>query len=472
MKLLCKWLIVTSLTFTYVVSFAQNTSKELSLKMFYKMILENHPVAKQAQNISELGKMEIRLAKGMLDPKLETDYTQKVFDGKQYFGYLDAGLKIPIWYGQDIKFGYENNTGKNINPTDFTPPGGLMYAGLHIPIGQGMLIDERRASIKQAQQMMNMAEAEKIKTINKLLFSASKEYWEWYFIYQQTALIKKSYILALQRANATAERAKQGDVATIDSVEAHITLQERFVQLQNMNNALQNSRLQLSNYLWNSDLSPLEIDTTLTPELNKNLSSITLDELKTIENNVANTNPELLKLQYKISHLNIERKLSADKLKPNFDLTLKYLTSNKNIQNADNLSWGYTQNNYKIMFTYSQPIFLRKERAKLNMNKIKLEQTNLDRVIAEREIHNLLKTNYNTLKTLTSNFNIQEKMVLNYQTLLEGEKARFENGESSIFMVNSRETKLIDGEIKLAELKSKIEKLKIELMYNSGTLNQ
>ena len=63
---------------------------------------------------------------------------------------------------------------------------------------------------------------------------------------------------------------------------------------------------------------------------------------------------------------------------------------------------------------------------------------------------------------------IQEVLVNNAATLRNAEQIRFENGESSLFLVNTRERSLIDAQIKLAEIKSKYAKAKVELQWASG----
>ena len=48
---------------------------------------------------------------------------------------------------------------------------------------------------------------------------------------------------------------------------------------------------------------------------------------------------------------------------------------------------------------------------------------------------------------------------------------KFENGESSLFLVNSRESKLIEARSKLLKLEVNYEKEKAFLMWSAGTTN-
>jgi outer membrane protein TolC len=56
--------------------------------------------------------------------------------------------------------------------------------------------------------------------------------------------------------------------------------------------------------------------------------------------------------------------------------------------------------------------------------------------------------------------------------LLQGEKRKFEEGESSLFLVNSRETSLITAEIKLISLLGKYQKAKAGLLMAIGNTEE
>ena len=102
------------------------------------------------------------------------------------------------------------------------------------------------------------------------------------------------------------------------------------------------------------------------------------------------------------------------------------------------------------------------------MTTIKLEQNYFERVNVRRDIENEINTVYNTLVNLNEIIGMQENMVQFYSDLLEGEITMFENGESSIFLINTRETELLDARLKLLKLQTKYEKAKIELLHAAG----
>jgi hypothetical protein len=55
---------------------------------------------------------------------------------------------------------------------------------------------------------------------------------------------------------------------------------------------------------------------------------------------------------------------------------------------------------------------------------------------------------------------------------LQGEELKFKLGESSLFLINSRESKLIEVNEKVLRTEFKLEKAKIKSLWLSGTLYQ
>ena len=58
----------------------------------------------------------------------------------------------------------------------------------------------------------------------------------------------------------------------------------------------------------------------------------------------------------------------------------------------------------------------------------------------------------------------------NYDKLLDGERQKFDLGESSLFLVNSRETNTIAARLKLIELIAKYKIIEAELKRATGYL--
>ena len=444
-----------------------------SAGVLFEMIRRNHPIVKQAGLFGEEARQVLVQARGAFDPKIVSYYDRKEFGRDLYFDHWQNKLAVPLWTGGiDLTVSYDRNSnrGRYINPEERTPPSGLTGVGVSVPIGQGMLIDARRNAVRQARLAGDLAEADRLKLINKVLFNAAKTYWEWFFAHQQRRLLTEGYELADRRFAALRERALLGDAAIIDTTEALITVQDRLVQRQQAEVEEQNARLLVSTFLWNDAGQPVELPATTIPQE----PSLTLPDdnvFQTLLDRATRQHPELLKLDVKAQQLTLEERFRRALIQPQIMLNASLLseTPNPDVRYDWGSYYAFRPQNHKISVDMVFPLFLRKERGKLREVQVKNQQTVLERQQIGRDIINAVQSAYNQLQALAGQVTVQQKTIDNQQRLVLAEQQKFELGESSLFLVNARETKLIDLRVKGAELKTKYQKAVAELYFVAGT---
>jgi outer membrane protein TolC len=450
---------------------AADSTAVFTIHAFMEQLAVRHPVIRQAEQLSEQARQEIRMARGAFDPVLASKYYTKELKGKEYFTLWDNVLKVPLWIGE-LKAGYEYNVGANVNPENLTPSQGLTYVGISVPLAQGLLLDERRATLALAKQAQQLAEAERVKTINKLLFDAAKTYWDWAYAHQRQQLLEQGFLLAQVRLQAVKERVRQGDLAAIDSVEAHGEVQNRLALLAQARTESKNAALLVSNFLWGEDNTPLEIPEEVGPSLlGTEIEPLDAAELAVLRANSQKFHPEVMKLQAKLRQMEVERRFSQNKLLPK--LTLDYnLIGLGGTLGGNWLEGNYMTANYKMGASLSLPLFLRQERGKLQVTRLKLNATQLELRQTTRENQTLVQTAYNERQLLEEQISLQEQIIANQEILRSGEQQRFENGESSLFLVNTREMNLLTQQIKLYELRTKYGKAKYYLQWAVGNISR
>lgn len=454
-----------------LVARAQPDTTTFTAGVFYDLIREHHPIVKQASLFGEEARQVLLQARGAFDPKLASTYDRKEFGTDLYYDHWQNKLAVPLWMGGvDLTVGYERNEGKYINPEERTPRSGLTTVGLTVPIGQGILIDARRTAVRQARLMQNLAEADRLKLVNKLLYEAAKTYWEWSLAYQQRRLLTEGYDLAEQRFRALRERSLLGEAATIDTTEALITVQDRLVQRQQALLDEQNARLQVNTFLWNAAGNPVDLPALAVPQPPL-LTPPSDSTLTTLLNRAISQHPELLKLDAKLSQLALEERFRRAMIQPQISLTASLLSQTPSVDAGYDWSsyYAFRPQNHKIGVDFVLPLFLRKERGKLREVQVKNQQTALERQQTGRDISNGVRAAYNQLQTLAGQVTVQQQTIQNQQRLLLAEQQKFDLGESSLFLVNARETKLIDLRLKGEELKTKYQKALAELYFVAGT---
>lgn len=447
-----------------------DTTKVFSYRDYYDLVLKNHPVLRQANSLSDQAKAELLMAKGGFDPKLDVNFDRKYFENKTYFNFWDNQLKVPVyWGGIDLKAGFERNIGDVLGTDIRTPIDGLSYVGFNVPVLQRFVIDERRATLQNARIFQNIAEAERVKMVNKLILTAAKEYWEWYFAYRNQVLIKEFYELANQRFQLVSKRVIQGDLPAIDTADAQVTLIDRRVMFDQATVDLQNARLRLSNHLWDANGTPLELPETAVPQLTAG-QVIDAAALANLLEAARLRHPEIRKLDLKGQQLNVDERLGREMLKPRFDIGLSSLNYlHRHLTNSKIPDTGTFPPYYKLNVDFSLPLLFRKERGKLETIRVKQFQNTLELQQLRREINNDVQAAYNDVKNLEGQIIQQQIAVQRQAQVLRAEEQRFSIGESQLFLVNQRESKLNELKVKLESMKSKYEKAKATLLFAAGT---
>lgn len=449
--------------------------KTLEFEDLIFLIRSNHPIAQQIDLLSDQAKAQLRKARGGFDPKLYGSYDDKEFDAKNYWRVFEGGLKIPTGLPVELKTGYTWNDGTFLNPGQTLPNQGQAVLGGTVTLGKGLFIDERRAALKQARIFTQLAETEQVRMLNDLFWHAAQQYWQWSAAYGKVQVLNQSLTTAERRFRAVKATFLAGDYAGIDTTEA-------LTQLQNLqllrNEALiewQTSAFELSNFLWNDLSEPLEITNQLVPVLLTQMAlpdPVTTDSLRSALMQT-DLHPEIRKFDFKRSELQVERRLKSEKLKPTVDLEYNFLSPTQAF-NGEEVGIGQWQwgQNYKWGVKVGFPIFLRKERGDLALTKIKLQENDLKQQQKQQTIINKMLAYANELEILQSQVSLYTNAVANYDRLLRGEETKFDAGESTLFLINSREMKLLDAQIKLLMLRSKLFKAEAGLRWASGNLGR
>ncbi|MBL0358459.1 MAG: TolC family protein [Chitinophagaceae bacterium] len=116
------------------------------------------------------------------------------------------------------------------------------------------------------------------------------------------------------------------------------------------------------------------------------------------------------------------------------------------------------------------PLRLSEGRGGYKQAKLKIQETSIELSLQQLAIENKIKTCYNELLGLQQQVKIYEAAYKNYQTLFRGEDTRFRAGESSLFLLNSRENKQLEAMQKLVELKTKYAKTRQAVLWAAGQL--
>jgi outer membrane protein TolC len=464
-------ILLFSLSFSMQLMGQRDSVYQLSVEEMLQMVRSNHPIALQANLKIDNAESFERSAKGGFDPKLEADFNNKFYKETNYYSNTHGAIKIPTRSPISFKAGYDLNDGKFLDPSNSTPDDGLFQAGISLPILQGLITDERRTQLKVAEAFTQYSEAEKKALYNQLMFEAYGAYWNWWNAFERTNVAEELIEIATNRFEAIKQRAIAGDRPFIDTVEAYLQQQLRQQQLVEAMILEVKSRYYLSGFLWNDNQGQPEgliISEKAIPQNPTGIEPLELNEyrLASFTEIVNQSHPEIAAYDAKINQLEAEAKWKQEKVKPKLNLEYNMLSTGINSA-SDN---GFSTSNYKWGMTFSVPIFLREARGEVQMARIKIQDSEYSRDLKTNDLINKASASYENLSLIREQLKIAESNLNNYNQLLNAERERFFNGESSLFLVNQREMAYADAKNKVLDLKSKLEMSGIEVLYTLGQL--
>jgi outer membrane protein TolC len=451
MKRISSYILLALLLCSAHWSVAQDTLY-MTHKEFLAIVSNYHPLMFRYKLQNEIAAAEVQQARGGFDPQLNGKKGAKTIDGVNYYDENAIGLNIPTWYGIELNGNYTSLEGERLNNSD--TKGGLYQFGVTVPLAKNLWYDQRRAILDQAKIGQRMTATEQQLMTNQLLLDADNAYWNWVKHHDAYLLQKKALSINRERQTLILKAFSYGERAAMDTTEALSQLQNFELQMEDAYLKYVKATLELSLFLWKEDGNPYEVDSLFYPK--ENITGSRADEayLKTLSEIQKRVPAQHASVQYylqKQTLLESQRKLKWQSFLPKLDFTYNFL-------NKENYSLEYTplfNNNYQYGLKLEIPLLWREARAGYRAVNAKLRQNQLDADLKSRELQTKIVTYTRELLNYQKQISIVQANILNYRRLLDAEETLFRNGESSIFLINSRENKLLDAEQKLLDLRLK-----------------
>ncbi len=472
-------LIICALIFVYLqwpnTLIAQNNAVPLDWNSFRQQVLNRHPAAVQANLKRDVAKAYLLKARGGFDLKAYGDFYGKNFNGKDYFTYSEAGLKLPSWLGFEFKGAFNQSGGRYLDPESKLPNDGQVSAGFNWALGQGLLFDQRRADLAQARIGMRAAEAERAAALNDLLLSAAKAYWTWVVADNQFRLYESTLRQAELRLNGLKESVAQGDKPAIDTVETLLQVQIRRLDLNFARVERQNAALELANFLWineNTTLPPDQLPPA--PDLKEWAGGVRMPAAdgEALRTRALINHPEIVLYNNKLQSLAIERRLKNEQRKPSLDLSYYLLGNGWTFfpTPAPDNGTAVLSNNSKFGLTFSYPLLNRKARGDWQLAQLKIRDAELGLAQKKQAVELKVRQYVNEVANYADQIDLFRELTVNYRLLFDAELEKFAQGESSIFLINTREQRWLDAQLKYQKLIGESQKASAGLLWSAGVL--
>lgn len=446
---------------------ATDTSRTLSLPLFLQLVKEYHPVAMQAGLITAKAQTQLTMAKSGFDPVLQNDIAEKTFGGINYYRNAATQLKIPTWLGIEFSAGAESVNGNKINPQETL--GQSSFAGITVPLLKNLVMDKRRAALQQAQWLQKAAEQEKKSALNDLYKDAADAYWQWVYAYSVYELNTKMIAINQERFRMIKKAFAIGEMAAVDTTEALAQLLQMEYRQNEARLEWSNASAMLTTFLWKPGMQYVTLPDDVVPaeKLATLHDEVVIADIEGLLQQAQLHHPDLAVYTFKIKQLQVDKKLKFQELLPKLDLKYNYLSKGYTLSAPKELF----NNNFRWGISFAVPLRFSQGRAEYKLAKLKLMETEWQQKLKQVTINSKIVAYHQQMINLKQQLQLLQKNYNVNATLFKNEEIKFYNGESSLFLVNSRENKVQETQIKLAETTVKFNKAWWSLQWAAGMLS-
>jgi outer membrane protein TolC len=437
----------------------------LSFEEYLAFVAKNHPISKQADLFVEQASARRLSALGNFDPSISFNSAQKEFEGETYYNYGETALKIPVWAGIDLEASYMLAEGNFLNPQLKLPDAGLYAVGISIPVARGLVMDNRRAAVREARILEAQSANERLDRLNSLIFTAATVYWDWALAFEQVKVFERAVVTAQVRFEAIKRSYQTGQLPAVDTLESYIQYQNRVFSLNDAQLAFEQAGIELSTHLWSDEGLPLVLAEDVAPaqRLSVDFPLDIKSEAYWLEQ--VSNHPKLRMMRQFREMLGVRRQLAVNNLLPEVNLQYRFLSETSPWMEA---GFSPNPNDYIFGVRASIPLFMRRPRGQLKLVNAQITSNLVETDFLQIDLENNLKQQYRAVETAARQAVLSKEVMTNSALLFSFEVRKFGVGESSLFLINARELSAIDAEVQFLRTKNRLLKADARLVWAAG----
>jgi cobalt-zinc-cadmium efflux system outer membrane protein len=352
---------------------------------------------------------------------------------------------------------------------ELTGSQGEWRAGISLPLLRGLLIDPGRAEVKTSRLSFDATQASSRFDIFELKSEIAERYWESVGAFWQLESVYRLYQLAITRGEQVRTRVSAGGAAKIEMTEAERTIIQRKIQLIESERNYQKAMVNLSLYfkdLREVQVSPILLEQSLLSDRLKlqteNLdveTELTLSPEKILVK-ATDSRLDLKSLNHKIDSAEVDLKLARNKTLPHLDSTVEYAMDRGEPKDQEK------EMRVSVLLTF--PLENRQARGERFSQQARVDLLEQKRVFLKEKIQQQVNDVISAVRASALKLRATLEDVELSEKLAQAERTRFQNGMSSLLIVNLREQAANDSALKALSAKVEFEKLKVRLSLVKG----
>ncbi len=415
----------------------------LRLQDVIASVYTSYPLLEAALLSRSIADGELLSTQGEFDLKLKGGGTSGPlgFYKTHRFG---AGASQPLFSGGEIFGGYKIGRG-NFQPwfgERATNDGGEFSAGIAIPLARNRQIDARRAAQFRAAYGRDAVEPGIQTQVIAFVWEASYAYWQWVAAGRNHQIAQSLLEIAQQRNEGLKKRADAGDLPRIELTDNQRLIVSRQAAVIDARRKLQQSAIKLSLFLRTPDGRPIVSSKDQLPATFPEAASVVSEQMDGDIQRAMSNRPEMRFLNFSRRQLDIDLAQARNLYLPEVDAVL---FASKDTGAAASSKGDKTPFELEASLQISVPLQRRKALGKIQAIEGKLAQLSAKIRFTQDKIATDVQQVYAALLAAFERIARARESLELARTMEQGERRKFDLGDSNLLLVNLREKATADA---------------------------
>ena len=384
------------------------------------------------------------------EPRLDLASEGKDYGNDLQYRLDRAEARVGLPGGIDLVGGAAQATGAFINPERKTPVEGLVNLGISAPLGGALIFSDRQYAWNAASRDLEVEQAKRDRVERKLRLEAVKVYTFWQAQVEVQSAVDEAVAVAEERLRLVREAFRLGERSEMDTLEAYLSWVDRRTDASKQQSFSAAARANVERMLRGADdveadLSGVQPDARPVLLVNSPLASPETQSLNGV--------PELAMVSSVLRRERLAVTTAWAQWLPAPYVDYRMLQWGGSTWNPEAVQW-------KVGLAL--PLFNQKARADLAGAQARLRAAEANAASVHNEVEVLQRQLAQQVEALDSELKALLGAEAASYALLQQERRRFTLGESTMFLLASRETKYLEAVQKRTMASANLQSLEAE----------
>ena len=449
---------------------ARAQSAPLRLEDVMASVERSYPALRAALRERDVADAELRTANGAFHPNLRTSVN---VDPVGYYRAFRVSSEVvvptPLW-GSTFwaGWGYGDNHFPSYYGYNVTNAAGEVRVGGSVPLWRNGPIDRRRANVERAELGRTLASVSVEQQKIEITRTATLRYWDWVAAGQRREVAQSLLEIAVSRDAAIAARVTHGDVPQIERTDNSRAVVQRQGFVISAQRDVERAAIELSLFVRDERGDPMIVSALRLPSTLPEPAALDSATVKRDGDHARGNRPDVRRFLLQSQQTEVERRFAANQLAPAIDLRVAGVADLG--RNPDPLNTSRERPELQLGLVVDIPLLNRANDGRVKAADATLTRLEDQRRLMQDRVGAEVADAVSALEAARQRVLVARREVALALELEAAERQRFDQGDSTLLIVNLREQATAESRVR--EVDAALDFQRALANYRAATMTQ